>query len=155
MKNFSVWQKWNERNNISGKNYPGIYCIAISKSNLSEKEFSWIPEIKYIGMTNSIKGLKGRLYQFDHTIFGKSPSHGGADRFRFEYENYEKLTKQLFVSVCSFECDVKSNLPKDLKIMGSVCKFEFDCFAKYVEEFGSLPKFNDKKNSPKYSLTHR
>ena len=112
--------------NISGKKYPGIYCIAISRSNLSDKKFSWIPQIKYIGMTNSIKGLKGRLDQFNHTILGKLPLHGGADRFRFEYENYETLTKKLFVSVCYFECDVKSNLPKDLRIMGEVCKFEFD-----------------------------
>ncbi|MDG2343391.1 MAG: hypothetical protein P8L23_02320 [Flavobacteriales bacterium] len=94
MKKFSTWKKWNERNNFSGKSFPGIYCIAISRTNLCEEKFSWIPEIKYIGMTNSIKGLKGRLDQFDLTIIGKSPSHGGADRFRFEYEDYENLTKQ-------------------------------------------------------------
>ena len=101
MRKFSDWKKWNERNNIYGGKYPGIYCIAISRSNLNDKKFSWIPQIKYIGMTNSIKGLKGRLDQFNYTIIGKPPLHGGADRFRFEYQNYETLTKQLFVSVCS------------------------------------------------------
>ena len=155
MKRFSEWKKWKERNDIADKKYPGIYCIAISRSNLTGQEFSWIQQIKYVGMTNSTKGIAGRLYQFDQTILGKHPLHGGADRFKFKYTNYENLTKQLFVSVCSFKCDVKSKLPADLKIMGEVAKFEYDCFAKYVEEFGNLPKFNDIKNSPKYSLTHR
>lgn len=83
-------------------------------------------------MSNSIKGLKGRLQQFDNTISGKMKSHGGADRFRFKYENYEKLVEKLFISVCSFPCDVKSNSEKDLRTMGEVAKFEYDCFADYV-----------------------
>ena len=104
-------------------------------------------------MTNSQAGLKGRLKQFDNTIVGKS-GHGGADRFRFKHQNYQELVDQLFVSVCSFECDVKSNKPEDFRIMGDVAKFEYECFATYVEKFGKMPEFNDKKLSPKYSLTH-
>jgi len=50
---------------------------------------------------------------------------------------------------------VKSNTPKDLRIMGHVAKFEYDCFAIYVEKFGKLPEFNNKRESPKYSLTHK
>ena len=59
----------------------------------------------------------------------------------------------LFVSLSPFICDVKSHSPSDLKVMGEVAKFEYDCFARYVELFGALPEFNNKKQSPKYSLT--
>ncbi|RZT95924.1 hypothetical protein EV201_0552 [Ancylomarina subtilis] len=153
-KKFSQWTKWDDRNSISGIKYPGIYCIAISETVLSEQDFEWIPKITYVGMTNSKAGLKGRLKQFDNTIIGKN-GHGGADRFRFQYENYQELVDKLYVSVCSFECDVKSNAPNDLRIMGEVAKFEYDCFAEYVDNFGCLPEFNNKKTSPKYSLTHK
>ena len=37
--------------------------------------------------------------------------------------------------------------------MGEVAKFEYDCFAHYSEVFGSLPEFNNKATSPKYSKT--
>ena len=139
---FSQWIKWKDRNSLNGIKYPGIYCISISETDLSEQDFEWISKITYVGMTNSKAGLKGRLKQFDNTIIGKS-GHGGADRFRFKYENYQDLVNKLFVSVCSFECDVKSNVPKDLRIMGGVAKF------------GELPEFNNKSKSLKYSLTHK
>lgn len=152
-KAFSKWTKWNDRDSLNGIKFPGIYCIAISELDLSEQDFVWISMITYVGMTNSKAGLKGRLKQFDNTIIGKT-GHGGADRFRFKYENYQDLTDKLYVSVCFFECDVKSNAPKDLRVMGEIAKFEYDCFAEYVAKFGELPEFNDKKKSPKYSLKH-
>lgn len=153
-KDFTQWIKWENRNSLNGIKYSGIYCIAISETDLSEQDFEWISKITYVGMTNSKAGLKGRLKQFDNTIIGKS-GHGGADRFRYKYENYQELVDKLYVSVCSFECDVKSNEPKDLRIMGEVAKFEYYCFAEYVEKFKKLPEFNDKKKSLKYSLTHK
>lgn len=55
----------------------------------------------------------------------------------------------LYVAVQPFECDIKSNAPKDLNIKGDVLKHEFTCFAKYVEIYGKLPEFNDKKKSSK------
>ena len=103
-------------------------------------------------MTNAVSGLKGRLKQFDTTIQGKS-GHGGADRFRYEYRIYEELKRKLFVSIKYFECNVKSNLPKDLLVMGEVAKHEFECLARFAERYKRLPKFNDKPNAKKYSLT--
>lgn len=103
-------------------------------------------------MTNAVKGLKSRLKQFDNTIIGKS-GHGGADRVRYEFEDYNKLINKLYVSVQAIECDVTLITPENLKRMSEVTKLEYDCFAKHVELFGKLPKFNDKKSSPKYSLT--
>jgi hypothetical protein len=100
-------------------------------------------------MTNAVGGLRGRLRQFDNTLNGKL-QHGGADRFRFKYPIYSEIETNMYVSVQAFDCDVTSNRPKDLIIMGEVAKHEFTCFAKFVEEIGSLPKFNDKK-SEKYS----
>lgn len=149
---FTKWTTWENRNNINGIEYPGIYCVAISESNLSEQDFSWICEIKYVGMSNSHAGLKGRLKQFDNTISGKT-GHGGADRFRCKYPNYQDLVNRLFVSISSFPCDVKSNTARNLRIMGDVAKFEYECFATYVEKFNCLPEFNDKAKSPKFSLT--
>jgi len=151
---FSKWTKWNDRDSLNGIKFPGIYCIAISEIDFSEQDFVWISNITYVGMTNSKTGLKGRLKQFDNTIIGKT-GHGGADRFRFKHQNYQDLTDKLYVSVCPFECDVESNNPKDLRVMGEVAKFEYDCFAEYAEKFGELPEFNDKKKSPKYSLKHK
>ena len=150
---FSTWYKWNNRDKVENIKFPGIYIIAVTENNIESQNFDWLTEIKYVGMTNSVAGLKGRLKQFDNTIIGKT-GHGGADRFKYEYQNYDELIDKLYVSVIPFACDVKSNSPEDLRVMGEVSKFEYDCFAKYVELYKKLPKFNDKKNSPKYSLTY-
>jgi len=147
-KNFSKWAKWPERGRFPGLKSPGVYILAISTKNLSGRDFKWIPDVKYIGMTNSQAGLKGRLKQFDNTICGKK-GHGGADRFRYKHKKYGPLTKKLYVCICAIECDVKSNSPKDIKTMGEVAKLEYSCLAEYVQRYKGLPEFNDKKRSPK------
>jgi hypothetical protein len=38
--------------------------------------------------------------------------------------------------------------------MGNVAKFEYQCFSQYVEKYGELPEFNNKKEAKKYSLTY-
>ena len=152
--NFSKWIKWKDRNSLVNIKYPGVYCIAISEMDLSAREFNLIPEIKYIGMTNSLAGLKGRLYQFDNTIKGKR-GHGGADRFRYKYQDYLSLARKLYVSVHPFKCDVSTSKPVDLRIMGEVAQFEYEYFARYAEKFGRLPEFNDKRLSKKDSLRER
>jgi hypothetical protein len=102
-------------------------------------------------MTNSGGGLQTRLNQFDYTIAQKKRSvHGGAERFLYEYRNYSKLIKKLYVSVCPIECDVKSNKPSDLLKMGEVAWLEYHCFSEYAKRHKTLPKFNDKENSPKF-----
>ena len=149
---FSSWRPWPRRDEASGVEFPGVYALAYSAQNIASKAFSWRKEIIYVGMTNSVSGLKGRLKQFDNTIVGKT-GHGGADRVRYKYRNYGNLVKRLYVSVAPFKCEPESNKPKDLKIMGDVAKFEYLCFAHFVEKYGELPEFNNKKESPKYSLT--
>jgi hypothetical protein len=149
---FTEWFSWINRENATDISYPGVYVCAVSQEDISGNQFSWLSEIIYIGMTNSIAGLKGRLKQFDNTIIGKR-GHGGADRVRYKYQNYQALINQLYVAVAPFKCDVKSNKAFDLRVMGEVAKFEYDCFAHFVELFDALPEFNNKKQSPKYSLT--
>jgi hypothetical protein len=127
---------------------PGVYCIALSRKNISGINFSWRREIIYIGMTNSKGGLKSRLQQFDNTIKGKK-GHGGAHRVRFKHPDYKKLTSELYIAICPMQCNVLSNKPSDLRIMGKVTMMEYECWATYVEKFGHLPEFNDKKRSPK------
>ncbi|MCL4537495.1 MAG: hypothetical protein M1610_07885 [Nitrospirae bacterium] len=152
MKNpkFSRWVRWEDRGKIDGIKNPGVYAIAITTKNISETPFLFNDKIVYFGMTNSGGGLQARLNQFNYTIAQKKRSvHGGAERFLYKYNNYSKLIKKLFVSVCAVECDVKSNCPQDLSKMGDVAKLEYYCFAKYVDKFKKLPEFNDKKKSPK------
>ncbi|MCD6340363.1 MAG: hypothetical protein J7L51_00220 [Desulfurococcales archaeon] len=147
-RSFSNWSKWAERTTLNGLNYPGIYVIAISRRDISGTPFQWCSEIVYIGMTNAKGGLKSRLKQFDNTIKG-GDGHGGGQRFRFKYPNHNRIVPLLYIAVCPFKCDVTSNNPVDLRIMGNVAKQEYECFAVFVDMFGKLPEFNDKKRSPK------
>ena len=150
---FSHWARWADRNELEGLGLPGVYALAISERNLRGRPFSWIKQIVYFGMTHAFAGLKGRLKQFDNTILEKG-GHGGAERFRHDYPNPKKLVPLLFVAVAPFKCDVGSYKPDDLIIMGDVAKGEWECFAKYAEAYKrGLPKYNDKKNSPKYGKT--
>lgn len=146
--NFSKWTRWKDRPSLDNITYPGVYALAVSEKDISGKGFDWIKQIVYFGMTNSGGGLRARLKQFDNTIVGKE-GHGGGERVRFEYRNYDELANNLFVSVCPVKCNIKSNAPEDLLKMGEVAYLEYYCFAEYVKIFGQLPKFNDKKNAPK------
>ncbi|HCX31779.1 MAG TPA: hypothetical protein DHU55_18720 [Blastocatellia bacterium] len=149
---FSRWQSWRLRDELDDIEFPGVYAVGYSSLNLSGGTFSWRKEIIYVGMTNAAAGLKGRLKQFDNTVIGKT-GHGGADRVRYKFHNYKRLVKKLYVAVAPFKCDPVSNRPRDLRQMGDVVKFEYLCLAHYVETFDVLPEFNNKKESPKYSLT--
>lgn len=146
---FYNWIKWPGRNDLNNLQYPGVYVISYNKHDINNKSFDWIEETIYVGMTNSKKGLKNRLKQFNNTICWKGNNHGGAKRVRHKYKDYDKLIKHLYVAVCPFICDVSSNKEKDLRIMGKVAEYEYICFAEYVKTFGMLPEFNDKKRSPK------
>jgi len=145
---FTNWTHWKDRNRLPDSSSPGVYAIAISATDISSIPFSWIPEIVYIGMTNSKGGLTSRLGQFDNTIKGRK-GHGGGHRVRYKHQDYSTLTPMLYVSVCAFKCDVVSEDPHNLRIMGEVAKYEYECFALFAEKFGQLPEFNDKKRSPK------
>lgn len=147
---FSKWTKFDLRQNIENIKFPGIYAITISRENIADTDFEYIKDIVYFGMTNSKAGLKGRLESFNNTLRDKNGSgHGGAERFRHDFEDGDALAKRLYVAVCPFICDVTSIARKDLETMGEVVRAEYLAFAQYAEIYGSLPKYNDKKKSPK------
>lgn len=146
---FSRWSRWSDREEMEGLQFPGIYALAISGLGLAGKDFTWTKEIVYVGMSNAVTGLKGRLKQFDNTIIGKK-GHGGAERFRHDFSSHDKLVPRLYVAIAPFKCDVTSNTPSDLRIMGDVAKAEYECWAQFVTVFKHLPRYNDKKNAPKF-----
>lgn len=152
---FSVWKQWTQRGQLLGLEFPGVYVIAVSGARLHDKPFSWRSDIAYVGMTNAVAGLTGRLRQFDLTISGRRLAHGGADRVRKAYDRYAHLLPRLFVAVHPVKCNVTSGAVRDLLLMGRVARFEFQCLARYVQLFGCLPLFNDKARSPKYSAANR
>ena len=145
---FTAWAHWPDRAELADLAFPGVYALAITRNDITHTPFSWTPDIVYIGMTNAKGGLKSRLGQFENTIRG-GDGHGGAHRVRFRHPDYAKLTSRLYVAVCAFPCDVTSEQPNDLRVMGEVAKHEYECFAIFRERFGSLPEFNDKERSPK------
>src|SRR6476660_288461 len=123
------------------------FCaIAISTRDIAGTRFRWTKEISYFGFTNAVGGLRGRLSQFNNTLRDKSgPGHGGAQRFRRKYRDGNALAKKLYVAVCPFKCDVSTNRPVDLRVMGDVVRAEYLAFAQYAALYRRLPKFNDKE----------
>ena len=60
MPRFSDWSQWSARAGIDGMEWPGVYVVAISASDVAGRSFTWLREVCYVGMTNSKKGLRGR-----------------------------------------------------------------------------------------------
>lgn len=146
-KGFSKWTKWSDRDYLEGIKFPGVYCIAVSEKDISDTPFDWIKDICYIGMTYT--GLRGRLSQFNNTINDKL-SHGGADRFKYAYHDYDKVVDKLYVSVKYFVYNVKEVTPENLIFKGEILKHEYVCFAQYMEKHNELPRFN-RMDAEKYS----
>jgi hypothetical protein len=152
-KRFSPWTRWCDRDKCEGLEHPGVYAIALRLRRPTKRQFSWLKDIVYIGMTNSLGGLRARLRQFDRTMAGKL-SHGGADRVLFKNPDYSRFLQTAYVAVAPFKCNPSSRHPRDLRIMGDVARFEFRCFAEYAAKFGDLPAFN-KPTAAKASRTKR
>lgn len=144
MNKFTKWIQWKDKDSIVDLKYPGVYCLKISGEDLSGNEIDWTSDLQYIGMSNSKAGMKGRLKQFDNSINDRH-GHGGALRFKTNYENYNQLVEKLDVSVRIFKCDVTSNKPVDLRKMGQIAEFEYICIAKYIENHGDYPEFSNKR----------
>lgn len=152
--NFSCWSKWDNRiSQLDNLQYPGIYVLRISKKNLEGHPFDWASDIKYFGMTISIHGLNGRLNQFNNSLRDKKGGgHGGAERFRNDYQDGEKLAKILYVAVCPFKRHGKDTTVENLLVHGRVAMAEYTAFAEYFKRFDELPKYN-KRSSKKLSRT--
>lgn len=148
-KNNTKWVAWKNRNTISLKDQPAIYFIAHISENLEKKEFKYIEEIVYIGMTISKKGLKGRLDQFEKAMRGSDRVHGGAERVRFRHADADLFFENTYVSACIFELSKTRDTPHDWRKKAECVGHEYNSFAMYLELFDKLPEFNDHAKSKK------
>lgn len=143
------WYKWSDRRNIPDKDQPGVYFIAYSIRDISDKKFSLIKEIIYIGRTISKKGIHGRLSQFERAMKGSDGIHGGAERVRFKYKNPDKFFVNAYVYAYIFPIPENTELPDELRVTGNCLKHELDSMADYYQKFNLLPEFNDMHRSKK------
>lgn len=148
---FSRWTFWSDRNELPGIDCPGVYAVALSRTSLAGKPFRWTPNIVYIGMTCAKGGLKSRLGQFEATIAGRRTLHGGADRVRFKHRVYGTFAARAYVAIWTVKCSPSVVTPQSLRALGRVAELEYTCWAQFFEKFGTLPEFNDRARSPKYS----
>jgi hypothetical protein len=141
---FGHWHAWENRAEIPNCEYPGVYLLVISNRKL-EGEKALCKNASYIGMTNSIKGLMGRWYQFHRAILGNRTHSGGSAVFR-THGNYKEWRKKLFVAALPVICDTKKPTASDLKKMGIITYLEYEAFANFRENHARLnkPEFNTK-----------
>jgi hypothetical protein len=146
---FESWQRWTDRAGRPSCAFPGVYAISISEKNLADTEFSVLESIIYFGMTNV--ELRWRLENFHKTATLTRCEHGGAERFVYKHQDFNKVSNQLFVAQWPFEAPPKPSRAETLRLKGRVLQAEYECFAAYVEAFGDrLPEFN-RPDSPKYA----
>ena len=161
--NFSKWVHINNKNELiqkeelkrAGHYVPGIYAIAYSNVNLSGKEFDYIEDIVYFGMSINKRGLQGRLYQFFNGIKGKKNSHSGGERMFYELSKENKNWKNnIYISLlpCIY-CSVTFISPKgnitqedciNLMYMGNIARQEYACLFEYAKRYNKLPRFCNK-----------
>jgi hypothetical protein len=132
---FSTWYRWDERHNIPKRHLPGVYLISLTRKNLqgTSPDFS---DVSYIGMTNSKKGLAGRLGQFWQGIRGIRGRHAGGDNVFESLQHYDTWSSRLriFVAVMPVDCNTVFPTPNDLIKMGWVAFLEYEAFAKYFRQ---------------------
>ena len=145
----STWYKWKDWNTFPNIAYPGIYFVAYSKDSLAGRTFNMTSKVAYVGMAHR-QTLKQRLQQFDDTISGKKCRHGGADRMRYEHQDYRKLQKSLYVAMLHKTYRPKNIDAATLLSMGEVLQLEYFFFAEFFKLYGCLPKFNE-SSSKKFS----
>ena len=137
---------------LAGHYVPGIYAIAYSNDDLDGREFDYIEDIVYFGLSLNKRGLQGRLYQFFNGINGKKNIHSGAERMFHVLSKEDKNWKNnIYISLLScIYCAVKFISPKgnitqedciNLKYMGEISKQEYMCLFEYAKRYNKLPRF--------------
>ncbi|MES1181953.1 MAG: hypothetical protein ABUL44_04070 [Flavobacterium sp.] len=145
---------------IEDGHQPGVYLIA--RTNDSEitkrKVKDRLEDIFYVGMSNSLKGVAGRLNQFKNAI-EKGKGHSGGNRFfkdgkycngvpfsKFEPKSGKK--EEFYVVSLTFKCIVskESRKVEHLEIMGEICCLEYYLLAhiKHNRKDNQEPELNKK-----------
>ena len=136
-------------NNIEDGNYPGIYLLAFTDKGIEGQTVDPI-DVFYVGMSNARKGITSRVKQFINGI-EKNGSHSAGMRF------FKERSKNISFSECSHSerfyivsltmpCDVNKHTrtPKDLKMMGEICRLEYYLLAYIKYKTGKEPDLNKK-----------
>ncbi|MCB0801978.1 MAG: hypothetical protein KDB74_02670 [Flavobacteriales bacterium] len=116
---------------------PGVYVIAIGKT-LAGSPIQ-LNEIKYVGQTTSVGGLKSRLRQFKRgTESGKGHSCGN------KLHPKGIRVHQLCVAWVELAANPEkaTRLGKDLRTMGKVRALEYHVIAYLKEQLGKEPDWN-------------
>jgi hypothetical protein len=145
---FGRWQRWEDRGSRPASQSPGVYALAVSDIDLTNKRFRMLKDIVYFGMTNG--SLRSRLENFHKTATLVKWQHGGADRFVYKHRRFTAVVNRLYVALWPFETSPKPLVAETLRLKGRVLQAEYECFAEYVENFERLPEFN-RSDSPKYT----
>lgn len=145
----SNWIKLDDYKTLKDCEYPGVYVLAYSDEDLSNNKIE-IEKIFYVGMSNSLGGVKQRLGQFINGI-EKDRSHSAGRRFFKEYMNNASFSKNkserdFYVASLSLPCEVSKGkrTHDDLRKMGEVAMFEFEVVAHIKERLGKEPELNKK-----------
>lgn len=143
------WMKLENYKNLESCKYPGVYILAYTDKDLLNKRIK-IEDIFYVGMSNSLGGVKQRISQFINGI-EKYKSHSAGMRFFKEYMNNNsfsknKSKKSFYIASLTLPCEVSKDkrTDKDLRKMGEVAKFEYDVLAHIKEKLGKEPELNKK-----------
>lgn len=120
--------------------------IAITSKNITGEKVNF-SDVSYIGMTNSQKGLHGRLSQFDRAIRGLRGHTGGKSVYKKFGDYYGwPAHRKLFVCTRAVEFSTKNPTPKDYINMGKVAYLEYAAFARFCKRHPSKykPEFNSR-----------
>ncbi len=91
---FSNWTRWNNRNNLKDRKYPGVYMLA-HFNNPPNRAGELLHQIIYIGETCN-QTLRERLTQFNTSASLGAEGHSGGCNY---FNTYEEIRDCLYVTV--------------------------------------------------------
>jgi hypothetical protein len=130
--------------------FPGVYIISWGEDVTAGDQVK-LEHVKYVGMSNSIRGTGGRLRQFLKAATGGTAKHSGGKRLRNHVEEIDAepgLSRDpvlLFQSM-TLRCTTKKSerSAQDLRVMGLVTWLEYELLALVRETNGEEPFLNSK-----------
>lgn len=134
---------------LEDEEYPGVYVLAYSEDDLEGKQVKE-EQVFYVGMSHSLKGIKGRINQFRQGI-EKGEGHSGGNRFYEKFADqvpYSQLQnkKTFYVASVTVRCTVNKDKreAEDLRKMGEVARLEYYVLAHIKDHLHKEPELNKK-----------
>ncbi len=135
------------------ENYPGVYIISFPRARKPKKSIDVNKVVFYVGYSNSIEGVKGRLGAFKKGAESSTGHHSAGNRFCKEDCNGMAFTKtkkfnnkHFYVKALLFKnCMVdkkKKRSARSLKTMGKIRMLEYYVMASVLEQTNKEPKLN-------------